>query len=71
MIYIEAGILLRGNGVLHAMLVIRILLARGFPGVAVPRSSTIPSHPTPTYVSCVLHTIHTLKLISPLFSHSE
>ena len=45
---IEAGILLRGNGVSHAMLDIYVLLARGLPDVVVSQPTQLPHSYTHT-----------------------
>ena len=45
---IEAGILLRGNGVSHAMLDIYVLLARGLPDAIVSQPTQLPHSYTHT-----------------------
>jgi hypothetical protein len=57
---IETGILLRGNGVSHAMLDIHMLFARGLPDAVVFRPTQLPpsyTHPCSLRTACL-----TLKL---------
>ena len=64
---IEAGILLWGNGVSHAMLVARTLTLLRFNQVLLSLGLLLPSHPTPHRRSlsyCTLYT-HSLLPSSP------
>ena len=61
---IEAGILLRGNGVPHAMLDIHVLFVRGLPDAVVSQPTQLSLIPTPTHGPYLLQTLRSLSLTS-------
>jgi hypothetical protein len=69
---IEAGILLRGNGVPHAMLDIHVLLARGLPdaGVSQPTQLSHSYTHTLSLLTAYLTLALTLRQLISLPSHS-